>query len=118
MFCNLGSNTGTTVAGVTGSLGSSFSQLYYPTAISVTSNQTMYIIDSSNYRVLKWQLGDPIGYVVAGGHGNGGAFTQIGASYGMFVDAYYNIYISEQSNHRVTFWTVGNTTASILVISY
>ncbi|CAF5224597.1 unnamed protein product, partial [Rotaria magnacalcarata] len=72
-------------------------------------------MDTSNYRVLRWTVGDTLGYVVAGGNGNGGAFTQIGASYALFVDAQYNIYISEQSNHRVTKWLNGNTTAGVLV---
>ena len=98
--------------------GSSRSQLYYPTAISVTENGTMFILDRDNYRVLKWQLGDTLGYVVAGGRGNGGLFTQIGTSYGMFVDANMNIYISEQSNHRVTLWYQGNLAAGSLVKNY
>ncbi|CAF1082804.1 unnamed protein product [Rotaria sordida] len=110
-----GSNTGVTVAGSTGSLGSSFSQLYYPTAISITSNGTMFILDTSNYRVLKWKLGEPIGFIVAGGNGNGAGFNQIGASYGIVVDDQYNIYISDQTNHRVTKWFNGNTTVGTLV---
>ncbi|CAF1562543.1 unnamed protein product, partial [Rotaria magnacalcarata] len=110
-----GSNAGVTIAGSSGSAGSSRSQLYNPSKIFVSPNQTMYILDTTNYRVLKWTVGDTLGYVVAGGNGNGGAFTQIGVSYGIFVDAQYNIYISEQSNHRVTKWLNGNTTAGVLV---
>lgn len=59
-----------------------------------------------------------MGYVVAGGNGNGGAFTQIGTSYGIFVTSSYDIYISDQSNHRVTLWTNGNTATGVLVISF
>ncbi|CAF4543376.1 unnamed protein product, partial [Rotaria magnacalcarata] len=72
------------------------------------------ILDRSNYRVLKWQTGDTLGYTVAGGNGNGGTFTQIGVSYGIYVDDTYNVYISEQSNHRVIKWANGNTTAGAL----
>ena len=75
----------------------------------------MFIIDTSNYRILRWQIGEPMGYVVAGGHGNGAGFTQIGATYGMFIDVQQNIYLSEQTNHRATLWYQGNNTASILV---
>jgi len=75
----------------------------------------MYILDSYNYRVLKWTSGDPLGYVVVGGTGGGTAFTQIGISYGIHVDSMFNIYISEQGNHRVTKWFFGNTTAGTLV---
>ena len=77
----------------------------------------MYILDTNNYRVLKWQSGDPLGYIVAGGNGNGGGFNQISTSYAFFVDAQFNIYISDSSNCRVTKWSVTNTTAGVLVIS-
>ncbi len=75
----------------------------------------MYIVDSYNYRVLKWTSGDPLGYVVAGGNGNGAAFTQMGMSYGIYVDSQLNIYVSEYGNNRVTKWSNGNTTAGVLV---
>lgn len=76
---------------------------------------TMYILDYNNYRVLRWQLGDPLGYVVAGGRGSGSTFDKIGTSYGLFIDSQYNIYIGETGNNRVTKWAAGNTTASLLV---
>ncbi len=110
--------TGTTVAGATSNAGSSRATLNSPSAIFVTPNQTMFIMDTSNYRVLRWQLGDPLGYIVAGGNGYGSAFTQIGTCYALFVDSQYNIYISENDNHRVTKWSQTNTTAGILVIQF
>ena len=110
-----GSVTGVTVAGVSGSAGSSRSLLYYPTAISVMSNGTMFIMDTSNYRVIRWQVSDPLGITVAGGS-NGAAFTQIGASYALYVDQQYNVYVSENSNHRVTKWSATNTTSGVLVL--
>lgn len=110
-----GSNIGLTVAGFSLGSGASRSELYYPTGISVTPTGTMYILDTSNYRVLKWQVGEPLGYVVAGGRGSGSTFDRIGATYGIFIDSQENIYLSEQTNHRVTFWTRGNTTAGVLV---
>lgn len=76
----------------------------------------MFILDTTNYRVLRWQLGDLIGYVVAGGNGNGGAFNQIGVSYSLFVDDQYNVYVSEYTNHRVTVWYTKNMTTGLLVI--
>jgi sugar lactone lactonase YvrE len=119
LFLYSGSNVGTTVAGITSSYGSSRAQLYNPYAIYVTPNGTMYILDTSNYRVLKWTVGDPLGYIVAGSNANGGAgFNQIGTSYGMFVDNQFNIYVSESGNNRVTKWLVTNTTAGILVRFY
>ena len=108
--------TGTTVAGFTLGSGSSRSELYYPTAITVISNGTIFIVDDYNFRVLKWQDGEPSGYVVAGGHGYGTTLTQMGYSAGLFVDDQYNIYVSENSNHRITLWYAGNTTAGRLVL--
>ncbi|CAF5167972.1 unnamed protein product, partial [Rotaria sp. Silwood1] len=98
------STSGTTVAGITSNNGGSYSQLYYPTAVYVNPSGTMYIADWSNCRVMKWQVGDPLGYVVAGGNGCGGALTQIYNCYGMFVDNQSNIYIADYQNHRVVKW--------------
>lgn len=111
-----GSATGTTVAGSSvGSWGTGYSELYYPADIHVDANRAMYILDSSNCRVLKWQLGDPLGYVVAAGRGCGSQLFQIAISYSMFVDNQGNIYISDYTNHRVTYWSTTNTTSGVLV---
>lgn len=111
-----GTFVATTVAGFSLTGGSSRSELAYPVALRITPNATMFILDRDNYRILKWQVGETLGYVVAGGHGGGALFTQIGTSYDIFLDANYNIYVSENSNHRITLWSVGNTTAGRLVI--
>ncbi|CAF4169007.1 unnamed protein product [Rotaria sp. Silwood2] len=110
-----GSNIGTTVAGVTSAWGSSRGQLYNPYGLHVTANGTMFILDTSNYRVFKWQLGEPMGYIVAGGNGNGAAYTQIGVSYAMFVDDQYSVYVSESSNNRITQWSMNNATSGALI---
>ena len=106
---------GTTVAGVTSSAGSTRSQLYNPYGIYVTPNGTMFILDTTNYRILRWPINEPMGTVVAAGQGNGAGFNQIGVSYSMFVDDRFNIFISENSNHRITRWSIDNVTAGVLV---
>ena len=111
-----GSTTGTTIAGSSsGTAGSSLSELNSPYYVHVDPNRLMYILDTSNYRVLKWQLNEPLGFVVAGGNGNGAQLTQIGVSYSMFVDSNGNVYVSESSNHRVTFWSTTNSSYGVLV---
>ena len=110
-----GSSTGTTVAGNSGAAGSGYSELYNPYAIHVDSNRLMYILDTSNCRVLKWQFGDPLGYVTAAGRGCGSQLYQISTSYAMFVDNQANIYISDNANHRVTLWLSNNLTTGVLV---
>ena len=76
----------------------------------------MYIMDTLNYRVVKWLYGHPLGFTVAGGRGLGNTFDKIGTAYAIYLDNQSNIYISEYSNHRVTKWTAGNTASGILVI--
>lgn len=71
----------------------------------------MYIVDTSNYRVLKWLNGQPLGFVVAGGRGSGSTPDKIGVSYAVCVDDQFNVYVSEYSNHRISMWMNGNTTA-------
>lgn len=103
------------MAGFSLGSGSSRSELYYPTTISVTPSGNMYILDTSSYRILKWTIGEPLGYIVAGGRGSGSTFDKMSLAYGIYIDSQENIYVSEQNNHRVTFWTRGNTTAGVLV---
>lgn len=99
-------------------MGSSRSQLYYPHAIDVTESGTMFIMDTYNYRVLKWQAGEPMGFVVAGGYGSGGGFNQFGYSYAIFVDQQQDIYISDYTNNRIMKWSSSNTTTGSLVIFF
>ncbi|CAF1416547.1 unnamed protein product [Rotaria magnacalcarata] len=74
-------------------------------------------MDTANYRVVKWLSGEPLGFTIAGGYGNGASLNQIGTSYAIYLDNQSNIYVSEYSNHRVTMWLNGNTTAGVVVAS-
>ncbi|CAF0992662.1 unnamed protein product, partial [Adineta steineri] len=61
-----GNGTGITVAGGNGA-GTNLNQLDHPVGVWVTRNgQTLYITDSNNNRVMRWNLGDTQGSVVAG----------------------------------------------------
>jgi hypothetical protein len=75
----------------------------------------MFIVDSANYRVFKWQIGDPIGTVIAGGRGLGTTYDKLARCYALFVDSQSNVYVSDYGNSRVTKWFNGNTTAGLLV---
>lgn len=111
-----GSNTGSTIAGFTLGSGVSRSELYNPSAIIVDSLQQMYIADSFNYRVFRWQIGEPMGTVIAGGRGLGSTLDRLARCYGLFLDPLSNIYVSDYGNNRVTRWFNGNTTTGILVL--
>ena len=111
-----GSNIGITVAGFNLASGPSRSELYQPAAITVNANGQMFIVDSFNYRVLKWQLNDPLGVVIAGGRGLGSTLDKLARCYALFVDSQSNVYVSDYGNSRVTRWLNGNTTSGILVL--
>ncbi len=110
-----GTNIGLTIAGVTGSSGSTYAQLSNPSEVYVDMNDNMYILDSSNYRVLKWKLGDKLGSIVVNGRGSGTTLDKIGVSYAMCFDNQNNVFVSEYGNHRVTKWLITNNTVGQLV---
>lgn len=114
-YDKLGSTSGITVAGLTLTAGSSYSQFSSPTSVYVDLNGSIYVADSLNYRVQKWIPGQPLGFTVAGGRGNGATLDKIGRVYAIFVDDQGNIYVSENSNHRVTLWYSFNMTAGQVV---
>lgn len=110
-----GNLTADTVAGFNVAGGSGYSELDGPTAIFVAADGTLYIMDTNNYRVVKWLPNQPLGFAVAGGRGAGTTYDKLGVSYAVFVDDQLNVYVSEYGNHRVTIWMNGNTTAGTLV---
>lgn len=81
----------------------------------MNSNNVIYVLDSLNYRVQQWSLGQAMGVTVAGGRGQGAAYNQISTSYALHVDAQSNVYISDCGNNRIHFWAFGNTTAGRMV---
>lgn len=78
----------------------------------------MFILDTNNYRVLIWQVGEPLGYIVAGGNGYGSTLNRLGSCYALFVDSQYNVYLSDNDFHRVVVWRVTNMTSGQLVITF
>ncbi|CAF4359310.1 unnamed protein product [Rotaria sp. Silwood2] len=113
-----GSNTSTsavTLAGYTLTGGNGYSEFNDPSSIFVDLNGTMYIMDTANCRVVKWLPGQPLGFTVAGGHGNGTTLDKIGTSFAIYLDSQSNIYVSDYSNNRVTKWFTGNLVAGIIV---
>lgn len=53
-FFRAGQSNGTTIAGITGSPGSSATQLSSPYGVAVDSNLTLYVADTGNQRIQKY----------------------------------------------------------------
>ncbi|CAF1569122.1 unnamed protein product, partial [Adineta steineri] len=99
-----GNGTGITVAGGNGA-GTNLNQLSRPSGVWVTRNgQTLYIADSNNNRVMRWNLGDTQGSVVAGSATGAGGNTNTLLSYPADValdptETY--LYVSDYYNNRL-----------------
>ncbi|CAF3890770.1 unnamed protein product [Rotaria sp. Silwood1] len=99
----LGGNmkNGTLVAGGNEN-GSDLNQLDFPTYIFVDRQQTVYVSDFHNHRVMKWNKDAKEGIIIAGGQGEGNALTQISDPSGLFVDASGTLYAADLWYNRIT----------------
>ncbi|CAF2949022.1 unnamed protein product [Rotaria sp. Silwood2] len=97
---------GTTVAGGNDQ-GSELNQLADPFGIFVDDNQSVYVADFGNHRVVKWDRGASTGQLVAGGHGSGNHDNQLNYPSDVLVEKDGTIYISDSYNRRVQRWLQG-----------
>ena len=98
----------TTVAGGNGA-GNGPSQLFIPTSLFIDSLNAIYISDSQNFRIQKWEKGAKQGTTVAGGNGRGRADDQLGITAGIWIDSKNNLYVADKTNGRIQRWTLGAT---------
>ncbi|CAF4007438.1 unnamed protein product, partial [Adineta steineri] len=96
-------NEGIVVAGGNGR-GNQLNQLSWPTFIFVDEDQSIYVSDQSNDRVMKWRKDAKEGTVVAGGNGRGRNLNQLYQPEGVIVDHFGQIYVSDYMNLRVVRW--------------
>ena len=57
--------------------GNGSNQLFYPWGLYVDDEQTIYIADFRNHRIVEWKSGAKSGKVVAGGNGQGSGAHQL-----------------------------------------
>ena len=109
-----GDKKGTLVAGGNGK-GARLNQLYQPKYLFVDRQQTLYVSDSDNHRVMKWNKGGKEGTVVAGGQDKGKLATQLSFPYRPIVDTMGTLYVTEGVDNRVTRWPKGAKQGTIIV---
>jgi sugar lactone lactonase YvrE len=109
---------GVTVAGGNGK-GNGLNQLFQPHCIYVNDDdQTIYIGDYGNKRVLEWKRGAIIGQIVAGGNGDGNKPNQVNNAAGIIIDKEReNLIICDANNRRVVRWPLRNGTSGQTIIS-
>jgi len=64
-------------------------------------NETMYIVDRGNHRVMKWKKGALSGEVVAGIAGRGGNSSQLYNPVDVVVDTDGTMYVADANNDRI-----------------
>ncbi|CAF4946620.1 unnamed protein product, partial [Rotaria sp. Silwood1] len=109
-----GDKNGTIMAGGHGK-GDGLNQLNEPRYLFVDQQQTVYVSDYFNHRVMKWNKGAKEGIVVAGHKGNGNALTQLSLPVGLFVDTLGTLYVTELGNRRVMRWPKGAKQGTVIV---
>ncbi|CAF1395439.1 unnamed protein product [Rotaria sp. Silwood1] len=108
---------GITVAGGNGS-SSGTNQLYWPYGLYVDDDQTIYVADYANDRIVEWKSGATNGKVVAGGNGEGNGAHQLNYPYDVVIDKESDSFIiSDWMNDRVVRWPRQNGTRGETIIS-
>ncbi|CAF4241735.1 unnamed protein product, partial [Rotaria sordida] len=108
---------GLTVAGGNGQ-GSGINQLYNPHGLYVDDDQTVYVVDYSNHRIVEWKCDATTGKVVAGGKGQGNGAHKLHNPRDVIVDKERDsLIISDSGNQRVVRWPRRNGTSGETIIS-
>ncbi|CAF0934983.1 unnamed protein product [Adineta steineri] len=107
-------NEGVIVAGGNGQ-GNQLNQLNSPGFMFVGDDQSIYVSDAVNHRVMKWRKDAKDGIVVAGGNGEGRNLNQFSRPRGIIVDDLGQIYVADDGNHRVMRWCEGKEEGEIVV---
>ena len=84
----------------------------------VDDDQTVYVADQSNHRIVQWKSGATSGQVVAGGNGQGSGAHQLSNPADVIVDKERDsLIITDNSNSRVVRWPRRNGTSGETIIS-
>ncbi|CAF4225787.1 unnamed protein product, partial [Rotaria sordida] len=108
---------GITVAGGNGQ-GNGINQLLSPYGLYVDDDQTVYVADRGNHRIMEWKWGATSGQVVAGGNGEGSGTHQLNNPYDVIVNKETDsLIICDSANKRVVRWPRRNGTSGETIIS-
>ncbi|CAF4277767.1 unnamed protein product, partial [Rotaria sordida] len=75
--------------------------------LAMDDQRYLYISDTANDEVRRYQIGDKNGAIVAGGNGEGADLNQFNDPRYIFVDQQQTVYVSDHRNHRVMKWNKG-----------
>jgi sugar lactone lactonase YvrE len=108
---------GITVAGGNGK-GDGLHQFEYPRDIFVDDDQTIYIVDRSNNRIVEWKSNANSGQIIAGGNGKGNQTNQLNWPLNVIIDPKTNsLIISDYDNKRIMRWSRQNNIKGQIIVS-
>jgi sugar lactone lactonase YvrE len=108
---------GITIVGGNGQ-GERLNQLSLPYSIFIDDNQTIYVADCGNDRIVSWKQGEKNGQIVAGGNGKGNRTNQLNGPSGVIADKNNNSFIiCDRDNRRVVQWSSQTGASKHLIIS-
>jgi len=99
----------TTIAGGNGR-GNQLNQFNTPFGICVDDQQqTIYVADEYNHRIIKWKFGEKNGQFVARGNGEGNRIDQLNRPFNVILDKNKkSLIICDYENRRVVRWSLEN----------
>ncbi|CAF4042345.1 unnamed protein product, partial [Rotaria sp. Silwood2] len=108
---------GHTVAGGNGT-GNGFNQLGRPSSLCIDHDQSVYVADFDNHRIVKWKKGATKGNVVAGGNAEGFRTDQLYSPTDLIIDNERDsIIICDYNNLRVVRWPRQNGKQGEVIVS-
>jgi sugar lactone lactonase YvrE len=105
---------GITVAGGHG-FGQELHQLADPYGLFLDVNDTIYIADRSNHRIVTWEQGASIGQLAAGVTWENNRIILLNMPQDLVVDKDGTMYIADGGNKRVLRWTRGAQNGEMMV---
>jgi sugar lactone lactonase YvrE len=109
---------GVTIAG-RNHKGSQLNQFSFPGGIFLDDDdQTIYIADQENHRIVEWKLNATNGQIIAGGNGPGNQMNQLNKPADVILDQETNsLIIADSENRRVMRWARQSITNGEILIS-
>ncbi len=98
--------------------GNQLNQLYHPRGMFIDDNQTIYIADTWNDRIMEWKRNAISGQIVAGGNGRGNRSDQLNWPTKVIIDKENDsLIICDQGNGKVVRWPRQNGQSGEILIS-
>jgi sugar lactone lactonase YvrE len=108
---------GVTVVGGNGE-GTKLDQLSQPHGLYVDEDNTIFVADTGNHRIVAWKCDAATGIVVAGGNGEGDQHDQLSHPTDVIVHkASDSLFICDRNNRRIIQWPRHNGTTGKILIS-